>query len=207
MIANKIFLQEDYKLSNIHQIIEDNSHFFKDLYRKYIKEIRLDFHDFWRENKDEILKYIEGYIEFEADALEVMRRYLYRITNFIFSRHVDYSVEFSRLLDHDYYFREYFNWFKRYYLHFFNDIGIHSDNINVKCLIDEDIEIPNESYIKIIITLPLESKYYKLMLKLMGLFIRKQEDLLNNFLLNYSHQKDIFKRFKKTFFIFNSIDE
>lgn len=208
MIANKINFQEDYKLSNVHQTIEENSNFFDKLYRKYIKEIRLDFLEFWLENRDEILEYLEVYIEFEEDALEIIKRYLLRNTNDIFLRFVDFSDEFLGLLNHDYYFQQYFNWFKRYYLYFFKNVSdINFRDIDVKCLIEEDIEIPNESYIKIVITLPLESKYYKLMLKLMGMFIRKQEVLLNNLLLNYNHQKEIFKSFKKTFFIFNSIDE
>lgn len=207
MIANKIFLQEDFKLLNIHQIIEDNSNFFNKLYRKYIKEIRLDFLEFWQENRDEILEYLECCIEFEEDALEIIRRYFIRNTTDIFLRYVDFSDEFLRLLDHDYYFRHYFNWFKRYYLHFFDDIGFNFENIDVKCLIEEDIEIPNESYIKIVITLPLENKYYKFMLKLMGEFIRKQENLMHNHVLDYNHQKERFRSFKKTFFIFNSIDE
>lgn len=207
MIDNKSYLQMTNILFEYDQIFEVNSEFFNKLYRKFIKEIKLDIFEFYIKYRDEILEIFENKIELEEDVIKLINRDFKRRINNTSLRYIDFSKEFLELVDHNYYYRKYFNWFKRYYLHFFKDIDFPVEYIGLKCLIEEDIEVPSENYIKIIITLPLEDEYYNFVLKLMSAFIRKQELLFKYLIFNYNHQKELFESFKKTFFIFNSIDE
>ncbi len=206
MIANSINLHKTYETFgyNHNQIIKENFEKFKEFYRRFINKIDLNFIAFWKENCDRILKIFENRIEYEEDAFEVIKRYFKEKINKSFSKYVDFSEEFLELIQNDYYYQQYFNWFKRYYLYFFSKFIKYT---SVKCLIEKDIEVPSESYIKIVITLPFEDENYKFMLDLMSIFIKQQELLMENLILNFDHQIELFRSFKKTFFIFKSIDE
>ncbi len=207
MIANKTYLQKTYEIFDYNQIIEENLEHFKEFYSRFITEFNLDFFVFWKENGDKFLKNFENGIDFEEDAIEIIKRYFKRRIDKSFSKYVDFSEEFLELLQNDYYYQQYFNWFKRYYLYFFGKIGNFIKYTAVKCLIEKDIEVPNESYIKIVITLPFNDENYKLMIEMMSIFIKNQEHLMKNLILNFNHQIELFESFKKTYFIFNSIDE
>lgn len=208
MIVNKEISQETQFLSIFNQIIKENSKFFSKILRKYIKEIRLDFFHFWLEYRDEILNYFDKFIKFEEeDTIELIKLFVCREIDDLFFKYAKFSEEFLDLLDHNSYYRQYFNWFKKYYLYFFKEMDIPIENIDIFCLLEEDIEVSDENYIKIVITLPLDKKYYKIMLKIMGIFIKKQEYLIKNVIQYNNHQKEIFDSFKKTYFIFNAIDE
>jgi len=169
------------------------------LYEKYKKDLLLDIYDFSSKYKSKIRESglrsrrdFEDYLNGEIEAE--------------FRNKVELSNEFRILLIQDHDYAQYFNWFKRYYyLKFFERIKI--ENIKTKCLVEEDIENPNEYYIKIVITLPFEDNDYDLVLELMKIFINAQDNLLNYFIQRYNLQEEIFKCFKKTFFIFKSIEE
>lgn len=208
MIVIKEISKKTQNLLIFNQIIKENSKFFSKILRKYIKEIRLDFFDFWLKYGDEILNFIEKFFKFEEeDTIELIKLFVCSEIDDLFFNYTKYSEEFLDLLDYNSYYRQYFNWFKKYYLYFFKEIDIPIENIDVFCLLEEDIEVSDENYIKIVITLPLDMKYYKIMLKIMGIFIKKQEYLIKNVIQYNNHQKEIFESFKKTYFIFNTIDE
>ena len=169
------------------------------LFEKYKKELILNIYDFTSKYKEKILKAkIRSRLDFEDYLCEKIETEFFNT--------VELTKEFRILLSEDSEYEKYFSWFKSYYYLKFLKI-VKLENVKTTCLIEEDIENPNETYIKIVVILPIEIKDYNFILELMKLFIKEQELLIKYYMWRYNLQEEILKCFKRTYFIFNSFEE